>query len=131
MEGQQCRKVARIHRHPSGMTEAQAIHKVYQMFKEAGETAAADSLTTYLLLGNNIPSFSHILYDIDNLFKVNHVSNALDIVNKLNLKSSSATEAVAKIEKLSKLVIGGNVTIHTRTYSWLRPLRTTFQMGLR
>ena len=60
------------------MTEAQAIHKVYQMFKEAGETAAADSPTTYILLGNNIPSFSHILYDIDNLFKVNGVSNALD-----------------------------------------------------
>ena len=94
-----------------GTTEAQAILKVYQMFKEARETAAADSLTTYLLLGSNIPSFSHILYDIDNLFKVNHVSNALDIINKLNLKSSSATEAVAKIEKLSKLVIGGNVTI--------------------
>ena len=93
------------------MTEAQAIHKVYRMFKGAGETTAADSFTCYLLLGNNIPSFSHILYDIDNLFKVNHVSNAHDIVNELNLKSSSATEAVAKIEKLSKLVIGGNVII--------------------
>ena len=93
------------------MTEAQAIHKVYQMFKEAGETSAADSLTIYLLLGNNIPSFSHILYDIDNLFKVNRVSNAPDIVNELNLKSTSATEAVTKIEKLPKLVVGGNVTI--------------------
>ena len=93
------------------MTEAQAIHKVYQMFREAGEPTAADSLTSYLLLGNNIPSFSHILYDIDNLFKVNRVSNSLDIVNELNLKSSSATETVAKIEKLSKLVVGGNVTI--------------------
>ena len=85
------------------MTEAQAIHKVYQMFK--------DSLNSYLLLGNNIPSFSHILYAIDNLFKVNHVSNTLDIVNELNLKSNSAIDAVAKIEKLSKLVVGGNVTI--------------------
>ena len=61
------------------------------------------ALTSYLLLGNNLPSFSDIFYDIDNLFKVNRVSNALDIVNKLNLKS--------KIEKLSKLVVGGNVTI--------------------
>ena len=70
------------------------------MFRDAGETAAADSLTSYLLLGNNPPPpFSDILFDIDNLFKVNLVSNALDIVNKL--KSSSATEAVAKIEKLS------------------------------
>ena len=48
---------------------------------------------------------------IDNLFKVNHISNALDIVNELNLKSSSATDAVVKIEKLSKLIVGGNVTI--------------------
>ena len=61
------------------------------------------ALTSYLLLGNNLPSFSDIFYDIDNLFKVNRVSNALDKVNKLNLKS--------KIEKLSKLVVGGNVTI--------------------
>ena len=52
------------------------------------------ALTSYLLLGNNLPSFSDIFYDIDNLFKVNRVSNALDIVNKLNLKS--------KIEKFSK-----------------------------
>ena len=93
------------------MTEAQAIHKVYQTFRDAGEPTAADSLTSYLLLGNNLPSFSHILYDIDNLFKVNHVSNTLDILNELNLKSSSATDAVSKIEKLSKLVVGDNVTI--------------------
>ena len=88
------------------MTEAQAIHKVYQMFKEAGETSAADSLTTYLLLGNNIPSFSHILILI-----TCSRSKAPDIVNELNLKSTSATEAVTKIEKLPKLVVGGNVTI--------------------
>jgi hypothetical protein len=94
------------------MTEAQAIHKVYQRFRDTRQPAAADSLTSYLLLGNNLPSFSDILYDIDNLFKVNRVSNALVIVNELNLKSSSATEAVAKIEKLSKLVSGANVTIH-------------------
>ena len=93
------------------MKEAQAIHKVYQTFRDAEEPTAADSLTSYLLSGNNLPSFSDILYDIDNLFKVNRVSNTLDIVNELNLKSSSATEAVAKIEKLSKLVVGGNVTI--------------------
>ena len=74
------------------MTEAQAIHKVYQMFKEAGETAAADSLTTYLLLANNIPSFSHILYDIDNLFEVNGVSSALDIENELNPKDCNSKE---------------------------------------
>ena len=78
------------------MTAAQAIHKVYQMFKEAGETATADSIIAYLLLGSNIPPFSHILYDIDSLFKVNRISNALYIVNELNFKSTLATEAVAK-----------------------------------
>ena len=88
------------------MTAAQAIHKVFEMFKAAGETAVADSLANYMLADNNIPPFSHILYDIDCLFKVNRVSNALDIVNELNFKSPSATEAVAKIEKLSKLVTG-------------------------
>ena len=49
--------------------------------------------------------------DIDSLFKVNRVSNAFDIVNEMNFRSSSATEAIGKIEKLSKLVLGANVTI--------------------
>jgi hypothetical protein len=37
------------------MTAAQAIHKVYKTFRDAGETAAADSLTSYLLLGKPPP----------------------------------------------------------------------------
>ena len=49
--------------------------------------------------------------DIDSLFKVNRMSNALDIVKEMDFKSSSATEAIAKIEKLSKLVMVANVTI--------------------
>ena len=60
------------------MTAVQAIHKVYEMLKADGETAAADSLSNYMLAGSTIPPFSHILYDIDCLFKVNRVSNALD-----------------------------------------------------
>ena len=39
------------------------------------------------------------------------MSNAFDIVNEMNFRSSSATEAIGKIEKLSKLVLGANVTI--------------------
>ena len=62
------------------------------------------------------------------MFKVNRVSNALDIVNALNFKSSSATEAVTKIEKLYKIVVGEMSQL--RIYSWLRSLRTTFQMAL-
>ena len=89
------------------MTAAQAVHKVYEMFR----AAAADSLSSYMLAGSTIPPFSDILYDIDCLFKVNRIANALDIVNELNFKSSTATDTVAKIEKLLKLVTGGNVSI--------------------
>ena len=92
------------------MSETQSIQKVCQTFRDAGETAAADSLTGYLVFGQQPPPFSEILMDIDSLFKVNRVSNAFDIVNEMNFRSSSATEAIGKIEKLSKLVIGANVT---------------------
>ena len=47
------------------MTAAQAIHKIFEMFKAAGETAAADSLANYMLADSTIPPFSHILVDID------------------------------------------------------------------
>ena len=93
------------------MSETQSIQKVCQTFRDAGETAAADSLTGYLVFGQQPPPFSEILMDIDSLFKVNRVSNAFDIVNEMNFRSSSATEAIGKIEKLSKLVWGANVTI--------------------
>ena len=81
------------------------------MFKAAGETAAADSLAGYMLAGSTIPPFADILYDIDCLFKVNRIGNGLDIVNDLNFKAATAQEAIAKIEKLSKLVTGGHVSI--------------------
>ena len=71
----------------------------------------ADSLPSYMLAGSTIPPFSDILFEIDCLFKVNRIANALDIVNELNFKSSTATDALAKIEKLSQLVTGGNVNI--------------------
>ena len=93
------------------ITEAQAIHKVFEMFKAAGETAGADSLSWYMLAGSTIPPFADILYDIDCLFKVNRIGNGLDIVNDLNFKAATAQEAIAKIEKLSKLVTGGHVSI--------------------
>ena len=92
------------------MTEAQAIHKVYQTFRKAGETAVADS-PSYLHLGNNLPPpFSDILYDIDNLFKVNRVSNALDIVKELPQVEFSHRGS-GQDRRLSKLVAGSNVTI--------------------
>ena len=34
------------------MTAAQAIHKVFEMFRAAGETAAADSHANYMLAGS-------------------------------------------------------------------------------
>ena len=93
------------------LTEAQAVHKVFEMFKAAGEAAAADSLSGYMQAGSTIPPFADILYDIDCLFKVNRIGNGLDIVNDLNFKAATAQEAIAKIEKLSKLVTGGHVSI--------------------
>ena len=93
------------------MTEAQAVHKVFEMFKAAGETATADSLSGNMLAGSTIPPFSDILYDIDCLFKVSRIGNGLDIVNELNFKAPTAQDAIAKIEKLSKLVTGGQVSI--------------------
>ena len=44
------------------ITEAQAVHKVFEMFNAAGETAAADSLSGYMLAGSTIHPFSDILY---------------------------------------------------------------------
>ena len=93
------------------ITEAQAVHKVFEMFKATGETAAVDSLSGYMLAGSTIPSFSDILYDIDCLFKVNRIGNGLDIVNELIFKAATAQDVIAKIEKLLKLVTGGHVSI--------------------
>ena len=81
------------------------------MFKGAGETTAADSLSGYMQVGAIIPPFEDILYDIDCLYKVNRIRNALDIVNDLDFKATMAQEAIGKIEKLSKLVQGGQVSI--------------------
>ena len=63
------------------------MHKVFEMFKATGEIAAADPLSGYIQGGNIIPPFADILYDIDCLFKVNRISNALDIVNNLNMSA--------------------------------------------
>ena len=63
------------------LTQAQVVHKVCEMFKAAGETTAADSLSGYMQGGTIISSFADIL-------------------------------AIGKIEKLSKLVTGGHVSIH-------------------
>jgi len=93
------------------LTQAQTIHKIAEMFKGAGETAAADSLLGYTQVGANIPPFEDILYDIDCLYKVNRIGNALDIVNDLDFKADTAQEAIGKIERLSKLVQGGQVNI--------------------
>ena len=75
------------------ITEAQAVHKVFEMFKAAGETAAADSLAGYMLACSTIPPFADILYDIDCLFKVNRIGNGLDIVNDLNFKADTAQDS--------------------------------------
>ena len=42
---------------------------------------------------------------------MNRIRNALDIVNDLDFKANTAQEAIGKIERLSKLVQGGQVNI--------------------
>ena len=93
------------------LTQAQTIHNIAEMFKGAGETVATDSLFGYSQVGATIPPFEDILYDIDCLYKVNRIRNALDIVNDLDFKSATAQEAIGKIKRLSKLVQGGQVNI--------------------
>ena len=85
--------------------EYRTSQKMCQVFRDAGETA--DSLNFLLIeyQQDSPPPFETVLRDIDSLFKVNRVANALDILGEFNFSSSSATEAIAKIEKLSKLVV--------------------------
>ena len=93
------------------LTEVQIIHKIGEMFKSAGETTAADSLLGYSQLNSTIPSFEDIIYDLDSLYKINRIGNSLDIVKDLTFKAPTAQEVIGKIEKLAKLVQGGQVTI--------------------
>ena len=90
------------------LTQPQIIHKIAQMFKGTGETADADFLSGYMQVGVIILPFEDILYDIDCLYKVNKIGN---IVNALDFKATTAQEAIGKIERLSKLVQGGQVSI--------------------
>ena len=93
------------------ITQAQIVNKMKEMFKGAGETAAADSLFGYSQVGSTIPAFEDILYDIDCLYKVNRLGNALDIANNLDFRTKTAQDAIGKIERLTKLVQGGKVNI--------------------
>ena len=61
------------------LTEGQIISKIGEMFKSAGETAAADSLLGYSQLDSTIPPFEDIIHDLDSLYKVNRIGNSLDI----------------------------------------------------
>ena len=93
------------------LTEGQIISKLAEMFKSAGETAAADSLLGYSQLGSSVPPFQEILHDLDSLYKVNRIGNALDIVTDFSFKAPTAQAVIAKIEKMTKLVQGGKVNI--------------------
>ena len=56
MEGYQRRTLAGIYSKFTSMHLANwELHKVYEMFKAAGETTAADSLSSYMLAGSTIP----------------------------------------------------------------------------
>ena len=75
------------------------------------------------------PTFEDVLEDIDSLFKVNRVVNALDILGEFNFLSSSATETITKIKKLSKLVVGTNVSKKEIFFSQ-KPSRNSFLKGV-
>ena len=74
------------------MTPAQTLQKMCQVFREAGETAPADSLNFLLVEYQQPPPLDVVLRDIDSLFKVNTVANTLDILGEFNFSSNSATE---------------------------------------
>ena len=57
------------------------------------------------------PLFDFVLGDIDSLFLINQLMNADDILSEFDLKATSATNTIAKINQLSKLVSGGGVTL--------------------
>ena len=53
------------------------------------------------------PLFDFVLGDIDSLFLINQLMNADDILSEFDLKATSVTNTIAKINQLSKLVSGG------------------------
>ena len=57
------------------------------------------------------PLFDFVLGDIDSLFLINQLMNADDILSEFDLKATSATNTIAKINQLSKLVSGGGGTL--------------------
>ena len=83
------------------MTPAQTLQKMCQVFREAGETAPADSLNFLLVEYQQPPPLDVVLRDIDSLFKVNTVANTLDILGEFNFSSNSATETNWEIVKIS------------------------------
>ena len=94
------------------MTELQVIPLTYPEGGEGPEYVDVEHWRLYKNPFGTIPPFADFLYDIDCLFKVNRIGNGLDKVNDMNFKAAMAQEAIAKIEKLSKLVTGGHVSIH-------------------
>ena len=74
----------------------------------------ANSKNNYLMASKDeydYPLFEFVLWDIDRLLHVNQLINACNIMREFDLKATSATDTVAKIDQLSKLVTGGGVTL--------------------
>ena len=74
----------------------------------------ADSVNSYLVASRNdfdYPLFNEVLEDIDHLFHVNWLMNVHDILNEFYLKATTATDTIAKINRLSKLASGGGIPL--------------------
>ena len=57
------------------------------------------------------PSLNEVLKDIDHLFRINWLMNAHDILNDFDLKATSTTDTISKIDWLFKLVTVVGVTL--------------------
>ena len=67
------------------MTPTHTLQKMCQVFRDVGETDAANSLDFLLVEYQQAPPpFDVVLRDIHSLFKVNRVANALDILGEFH-----------------------------------------------
>ena len=57
------------------------------------------------------PSLNEVLKDIDHLFRINRLMNSHDILNDFDLKATSTTDTISKIDWLFKLVTVVGVTL--------------------
>ena len=82
----------------------------WEFFCDAKEQATAHSVASRDEF--DYPLFNAVLGDIDHFIPVNRrFMNMCDILSEFDLKATSTTDTIAKINRLSKLVTRGGVTL--------------------